>query len=177
MTIEIWKTIPGMPYEASNLGRIKRTEPAQGAKVGHILKGTFDRNGYIYLDLHGPHYYFHELVASAFLGPKPIGCQVDHENCDPRDNRPDNLRYVTKAQNQMNSISRIGSSKFKGVSKIKEAKSKKWRAYITLSKKQKHLGTFETETQAAKAYNEAAKELFGEYAKLNEINPDRIHDV
>ena len=45
----------------------------------------------------------------------------------------------------------------------------KWRASITQAGKQKHLGYFAEEEAAAQAYNAAAQELFGEWAKLNEI--------
>ena len=48
-------------------------------------------------------------------------------------------------------------------------KGKKWRAYIVKDDKQRHLGYFVTQKEAALKYNEAAIELFGDFAHLNEV--------
>jgi hypothetical protein len=57
------------------------------------------------------------------------------------------------------------TSKYKGVSWSKQ--SKKWKAGIYINKKQKHLGFFDKEEDAGKAYDYAARQVFGQYAKLN----------
>jgi hypothetical protein len=103
----------------------------------------------------------HRLIMNA-----PEGMHVDHINGDGLDNRRENLRIVTAQENQFNSRKHLaGHSVFKGVSWSNLAK--KWRAYISPNRKQIHLGLFESEIEAAKAYDEKAKELFGPYAKLN----------
>ena len=51
-------------------------------------------------------------------------------------------------------------------------KDNKWAAYIKLNGRQKHLGSFNDEKEAARAYNEAAKEYFKEFSKLNVIEDD-----
>lgn len=58
-------------------------------------------------------------------------------------------------------------SKYKGV--CRHLNTKKFRAYIAINKKQIHLGFFEKEIDAAKAYNEAVKKHYGEFANLNII--------
>lgn len=63
----------------------------------------------------------------------------------------------------MNRRKTMGSSKFKGVSHHK----KKWRATITYNYKNLHLGTFDDQIDAAKAYDTAALKYFGQYAFLN----------
>jgi len=91
---------------------------------------------------------------------------LDHINGDTLDNRACNLRAVTKSQNAMNrNTSNIGKSKFKGVNKPDNAKT--WRATIAQSGKKIHIGCFATEEEAARAYDKKAKEIFGEFARLN----------
>ncbi len=104
----------------------------------------------------------HRVVMNA-----PAGFLVDHKSGNGLDNRKANLRIVTAAQNSYNMRKRTKtcSSKYKGVSKVK--KNNKWRAYININSKYKHLGYFDNEIDAAGAYDEAAKKYFGEFAKLN----------
>lgn len=79
---------------------------------------------------------------------------------------PENCRWVTSKQNAHNRRGHLGStSKFKGVSYSKG--SKKWKVGIKCSSKNIHLGYFEDEEEAARAYDNKARELFGEYAHLN----------
>lgn len=91
---------------------------------------------------------------------------IDHINGNGLDNRKNNLRIATKSQNGMNQKPQKNrSSKFKGIYWNKNAK--KWQAQIKINKKNKYLGLFNIETEAAKSYDIAAKELFGEFARLN----------
>ena len=95
------------------------------------------------------------------------GIIVDHINRNGLDNRKENLRFVSRSQNAMNS-EREGypyTSKYRGVCLGK--RRKKWRAYICVGLKQKYLGYFYSEEEAAKAYDAAAKKYRGEYAFLN----------
>lgn len=91
---------------------------------------------------------------------------VDHENGDGLDNRRENLRLATKQQNAANSKPYNGR-KYKGV----HAHRRKWKAVIKSGGVQKHLGLFDTPEEAALAYNDAAREIHGEYARLNNV-PD-----
>ena len=93
---------------------------------------------------------------------------VDHINGDPLDNRKVNLRICTQAENRRNSkINKRNISGYKGVSFIKM--SGKYQSRICFNYKQYELGTFERAEDAAFAYNKKAKELFGEFARLNII--------
>lgn len=68
----------------------------------------------------------------------------------------------------MNQGSKIGTSKYKGVGIVPHSMFvKKWRARITVNRKEKHLGYFKSEISAAKAYDVAAKKYFGEFANCN----------
>lgn len=93
--------------------------------------------------------------------------EVDHINGDGLDNRRDNLRICTHSKNGMNRRKHRTktSSRFKGVSFFKPLQ--KWRAEITIRPNRYYLGVFADEVEAAKAYDRAAIEKFGEFAHLN----------
>ena len=97
------------------------------------------------------------------------GEDVDHANHDTLDNQRHNIRTCTPSQNHGNRRKPRGacSSRFKGVYWHKA--SKKWSARIKHQAKQHSLGYFDDERDAARAYNVAALEHFGEFALLNEI--------
>lgn len=94
------------------------------------------------------------------------GVVVDHINRDSLDNRKSNLRICTQGENCRNrSKQKHGISKYKGVS----VAEKKWKAMITFQGKQIYLGTFSNEKDAAIAYNNKSRELFGEFAYINKL--------
>lgn len=91
---------------------------------------------------------------------------VDHRNGNGLDNRRSNLRPATVSQNAMNRRKRVdNTSGYKGVSFRKETKV--WRAYVSVLGKRVWLGQYPTATEAAAAYDVAAKLHYGEFARLN----------
>lgn len=108
---EVWRTYPEIPFiEASNLGRIRTKDryvkvKKQGKRLvkGHILKQQLDRYGYLYVSfrVNGElvHLKVHRAVAACFC-PNPNGYpQVNHFDCDPTNNRWDNLEWCTSQYN------------------------------------------------------------------------------
>ena len=96
-----------------------------------------------------------------------VGLTLDRINVNGN-YEPSNCRWVTVQQNNMNTRGNINaSSKYKGVSFHKSAS--KWQASIKKDGRQRYLGLFPTEKQAALAYNISAKELFAEFAHLNDL--------
>jgi len=92
--------------------------------------------------------------------------QIDHINGDRKDNRIENLRLTTSQQNNLNRGALKGtSSKYKGVDWHKA--TQKWRSSIKFNRTDKHLGVYVSEEDAARAYDKAARELHGDYARLN----------
>lgn len=94
---------------------------------------------------------------------------VDHKDGDGLNNRTSNLRIATYSQNMFNRIKGRGrtSSIYKGVHWSNY--HKKWKAQINLDRRRRSLGYFMSEKEAALAYNAAAIDLYGDFAKLNVI--------
>lgn len=91
---------------------------------------------------------------------------IDHIDNDKLNNRIENLRVCTHNQNQHNQgIRASNKSGYKGVSWMKSVR--KWHAQICCNSKVTHLGLYACKIDAAKAYDQAAKELHGEFAWLN----------
>lgn len=96
----------------------------------------------------------------------PSGYEVDHADMDGLNNRRLNLRVATRAEQNANKRKLDGcSSPFKGVSWREDRK--KWAARIKTKGKLKHLGLFENIIEAAHAYDSAARNAFGEFARTN----------
>lgn len=98
-----------------------------------------------------------------------LGKHVDHIDRNKFNNLRSNLRKATSSQNGANVTKRLknATSQYKGVAWMPSRN--KWRARIKFMYESIHLGLFDNEVDAAKAYNKAAKSYFGEYALLNNI--------
>ena len=94
---------------------------------------------------------------------------IDHCNGDTLNNKKFNLRKCSNRDNIRNQkIHKNNKSGYKGVCWIKDRN--KWKASINIEKyKNKHIGYFKDKIEAAIAYNNKAKEVFGEFARLNEL--------
>jgi hypothetical protein len=96
----------------------------------------------------------------------PASLHVDHVNGNGLDNQRSNIRLATPGENQHNGrLRKNNSSGFKGVSWV--TRDKRWQVSIWLGGKQRALGRFQNLEDAARAYDNAARELFGEFARLN----------
>jgi hypothetical protein len=118
--------------------------------------------GYIRVGLAGGKYQAHRLIWLYMTGEWPTSC-IDHKNLDRADNRWDNMRPATKAQNMYNlPISRHNTSGIKGVgwSRTKG----KWRATISINNKAKHLGYFSDSALAVAALQAYRESLHGAFA-------------
>jgi hypothetical protein len=145
---------------------------ARNVKVGQIA-GRMLPDGYWQVTIKTDTkklYRTHRIVYFLQTKIDPGKLQVDHI-FGKQDNL--NLRLATASENQINSkkhkeiTGKQCSSQFKGVSWDKHAK--KWQARVMFQGKRNYLGLFINETDAAKAYNEAAIKFFGEYALLNDV--------
>lgn len=109
----------------------------------------------------------HRIFMHRYLMLAVAGQSIDHVNGDGLDNRLENLRVCSHQQNHFNRKPNANSiSGFKGVSFCRKEKNP-WLARIMRDGKMRRLGAFSTPEEAARAYDKAALELFGEFARLN----------
>lgn len=111
------------------------------------------------------------VLLSRYLMNPPEEKDVDHISGDTLDNRRANLRVCSRRENLQNGSRHADSaSPYKGVCYGKRQwGDKKWLANICHNGHTYYLGSFLTAEEAAEAYNRKARELFGEYARLNTI--------
>ena len=108
MSNEVWRQIDGYPnHEISNLGRVRSFASPNGIGPRRsrplIMKPRIRSDGYVDICLrrNGEKrtYSVHGLVATHFIGPRPEGAEVCHNDGNRQNNRLDNLRYGTPKEN------------------------------------------------------------------------------
>lgn len=114
--------------------------------------------------------YLHRLIVLA-----PDTMTVDHRDRDTLNNRRLNIRTATQSQQNANRAKFVGKSRHKGV--FLRADGLKWCAQIGWQGMRYQLGSFAHEDDAARAYNYAAVELMGEFARLNDVNTPHFYPV
>lgn len=128
--IETWRDVPGYEghYQVSDLGRVKalsRLVDIPNHRSGREVKKLFPervltpkrgakaRGGYyrrVQLYLGGVCWMpgVHVLVALAFIGPVPVGMEVNHKDGDPSNNVLTNIEYLTRSGNLLHARSALG---------------------------------------------------------------------
>lgn len=132
--------------------------------------GTVNQLGYRVLMLKGRLYREHRLIHLVVCGWVPE--LIDHIDGNKLNNCISNLRGASQSQNMMNMAKHKGaSSQYRGVSR---SKGKFWVATIHVNGANLALYHGDNEMDAAKAYNEAAKKHFGEFANLNTFHDGKL---
>ncbi len=126
--------------------------------------GTLNSDGYMKYGVNRQTLRIHDLIAKAFLGSKPDNYDVDHINGDRTDNRPSNLRYVTRSENLRGHQKVRGKCQYRGV--FWPTGRKKCRVTINNringgSTKRYELGYFDSEKEAAIARDTFCFEQLG----------------
>jgi len=138
-------------------GKFTRKTSRGLAKKGNEA-GHMKQDGYRVIGIGGGFFSAHRLAWVYMTGEWPI-CQIDHVNRDRADNRFENLRLATPAENAGNKRA-LSASGYKGVYWYKG----RWDAKIYQGGRGKHLGRFDTPEEASDAYLMAAKTYCGEFA-------------
>lgn len=97
---DVWRPVPGYDdYEVSKEGAIRRARPGMGAVIGHILNLNRTKDGYLWFRTRTKAVRVHQAVAWAFIGPTPVGLQINHRDGNKTNNSADNLEYTTHYEN------------------------------------------------------------------------------
>ncbi|MBE0537254.1 MAG: HNH endonuclease [Phycisphaerae bacterium] len=162
----------GLMEEAADLYSGERLVPVKGGPFARVDAADYEKvAGFEWCAVHYPANCYAMVKARGLAMHRVImdaakGWVVDHIDHDGMNNTRKNLRLCRKSQNNRNlRPHRDGSSRYKGVSWSKLGRS--WTVRICRDGKILHLGCFKDEVQAARAYDEKARELFGEFAYLN----------
>lgn len=135
---------------------------AHGTARAGDRAGTKKPSGYRMVLIDGRGYQEHRIIWTMERGSLPAdGREIDHRNQVRDDNRWDNLREATKAEQQINSATQKNNKHGRGVDY--RADRKKWRATIYVGGKAVSLGTFDTKEEAQAAYRAGAIKHYGEF--------------
>lgn len=133
---------------------------ARTAKAGDVA-GTIHR-GYCRIRIDGTSYLAHRLAWLHEHGAFPLG-DLDHINGDRSDNRLSNLREATASQNLGNS--KVSANNVMGLKGVHKKTDSVFVAQISINRKSVHLGYFSCPAAAHFAYQIAADQHFGEFAR------------
>jgi HNH endonuclease/AP2 domain len=137
-------------------------KPSKRIRAGSVAGSL--KEGYQRITIAGVDYRGHRLAWLYMTGEWPA-LEIDHRDTNKSNNRWDNLRLATRAQNAANVKSfKHNTSGIKGVSF--DTHKQRWRACINRKGKKSHVGWFTRKEDAAAAYAAAAREHHGDFARV-----------
>jgi hypothetical protein len=141
--------------------RVNRSNVTAGTPIAGVTA-----NGYLSVSVGGKTHQAHRLIWLMYHGFLPANSRIDHINGNRKDNRISNLRLATDAQNASNAkLSVKNTTGFKGVSRTAYG----FGAHVNKDGRKTFLGVFKTPEDAARAYDSAALEAYGEFARTNKM--------
>jgi len=163
LTLEFLKEIL---HYCPNSGDFTRLQSRGNTKKGDIAAPIDDR-GYIKIRIGSRAYRGHRLAWFYYYGEFP-NMEIDHINGIKTDNRIENLRLATHAENCKNQgVRKNNTSGYKGVRKTRHGS---WLAGIGVNGEWIYLGVYPTPEEASDAYKEAADYYYGEFHRLCEMS-------
>lgn len=147
-------------------GKILIIHHSHKYKENKLLKGHVTKQGYVHVSIKNQTFKEHRVIFLLVNGYIPKF--IDHIDGNKSNNKIENLRECSISTNMANVglIRPTRKEKFKGYNRVKRLKST-YQARIRFNGKFIHIGMFKSEEEAARAYDEKARELFGEFACTN----------
>jgi len=159
MSCEEWRDVPGTNghYSVSSLGQVRsnpriipwRNGRFRTYKDTLILRPKINQDGRAVYDLYGKLKLRSVMVASAFLGDKPVGLQVSHKNGNKLDDRVSNLEYLSASLNQLNTadaLSRRNKTGIRGVSWRTDSGAVMWRGSFCINGNKREISSRSKDT-------------------------------
>lgn len=138
-----------------------RVAPCRSVKAGDEAGSAF--KGYRRVRVGGRQILNHRVIWAMNKGYWPTA-PIDHHDLNRSNNRIENLREATTSQNRLNCpVPKNSRSGFKGV----KPHGKRWVARIPDKGKTRHIGTFATPEEAARAYDRECRLLHGDFSNTN----------
>jgi hypothetical protein len=142
--------------------------PQNAKQKTNQVAGHKRNNKYWYVSFQYKQLLVHRIIYALYHQVDITKLTIDHIDQNSLNNSIENLRASTHQEQQCNKKGKPNStSKYKGVGWCKQLK--KWRVSICVNKKRMHIGYYFDELEAAHAYNNAAKQLHGSFAFLNNV--------
>jgi hypothetical protein len=140
---------------------------SRGSVKKDMESGYISEDGYRRMRVDGKYYYIHRVIWHLLTNKEvPDDLFIDHCDGDRLNNHIENLRLATALENQYNKSRQTnGTSKYKGV--WYDSVKGTWKASIRYENVRHYIGQFDSELEAAIAYDKLAIEIQGEFAKLN----------
>jgi hypothetical protein len=149
-----------------------KSRPAYCCRIGDIAGGV-NSKGYRRVHIKRE-YAVHRVIWEMHHGKIPRGFQIDHIDRNPLNNRIENLRLASLGQNRANikKLNHKNASPF--ISKFKGVRRTPFNCF-KVTVKQKYIGSFKCEKEAAMAYDREAEKVFGSYSLKNkDLYPDDL---
>ena len=135
----------------------EKSQKTFNTRFSGSIAGGLNPQGYYVVCVGGKTHMVHRLIFKIFnFETKIKNIVIDHQDGNPSNNLPSNLRVATFAQNNINTLKSAGASFHKS--------SQRWQAKIGMNGKRIHLGSFSTKEEASEAYQKAKTDLYQEYS-------------
>lgn len=158
-----WKKRPLGSFADERVMKLWNTKYS-GEEAGSLMAASTMKS-YFVIKINQKKYLLHRIVYALATGSDPADMEIDHVDRNGLNNNPLNLRLATRANNCHNQkIRKSNSSGAKGVYWCK--RTMKWHSRIKTNKKNLNLGRFACLSEAAAAYEKAAREIYGEFARV-----------
>lgn len=136
-----------------------------GNQFSHV--GWKNSSGYLQTEVAGKAYMVHNIIWEMHNGPIPDGYKVDHKDRNPLNNKIENFRLCTDAQNKINTKTpKNNTTGYKGVIATPNGK---FQARLGYKGKKLYLGLFDTKEEAAECVKQKTLELYGEFTALDQF--------
>jgi len=149
-------------YDPTSPSSLRWNNPISRQMRRGDVAGAKNSDGYYQVSISCKRYRVHRIIYKMHHDTCIVDSVIDHVNRDRSDNKIDNLRRCTSAENQRNYG--LLERNTTGSAGVRKARHGKWHASISVAGKRKHLGYYVKKSDAISARKNAEREFYGEFA-------------